>query len=408
MDFPGYVRVILARLRARGYAAYAVGGCVRDTLLGRTPGDWDLTTSAQPEETAAVFDAPEFRVIIGNGLRHGTVSVAMADDSSAVCEITTFRADGSYSDHRRPDAVRFVSDLRQDLARRDFTVNAMASAPAEAGAEEEFHDPFGGRQDLAAGLIRCVGEADVRFDEDALRILRGLRFAARYSFAIEPGTAAAMHRQAPLLAHIAPERIGAELTGIFAGGGCGAMVEEFADIFRMLLPGCDCTAADGLLSRVRDWHLRLALLCRGAEPEILRRTVLHYALGADMAERIACLIRWRDAPTATHAALCRIADAFGQAGTAEYFAFRRAIAPDDPALAEAEARVTDLFASGACYNIATLAADGRALMREAGIPAGPRLGAVLRRLTEDVIAGRLENERAALIAAARRYAQEDA
>lgn len=401
MDFPDYAAVIIERLRAHGYEAYAVGGCVRDSLLGRTPGDWDITTSALPQETAAVFAAPMFRVITGNGMRHGTVTVAMADAPHDACEITTFRCDGTYSDHRRPDGVHFVSDLREDLARRDFTVNAMAATPAG-----EFADPFGGRDDLLAGIIRCVGEPERRFDEDALRILRGLRFAARYRFSIDPATAAAMHRQAPLLAHIAPERIGVEMTGILSGVGCGKIVEDFSDIFAMLLPECSTQEASFLLPRAEAWHIRLALLCRSADVRLVRQTVLHLALGADKADEIARLIAHRDAPLASHAALCRIADIFGEQGFTEYFTFRRALS-DSADIIAAEAAVRHIFASGACYNTATLAVDGRALMRDAGIPAGRRLGEILRRLTEDVVEGRLPNSAADLITAARRYAETD-
>ena len=399
MDFPEYAAVIIERLRAHGYEAYAVGGCVRDSLLGRMPGDWDITTSALPQECAAVFDAPPFRVITGNGLRHGTVTVAMAASPHDACEITTFRCDGSYSDHRRPDGVRFVSDLREDLARRDFTVNAMAATPSG-----EFADPFGGQADLRAGIIRCVGEPERRFDEDALRILRGLRFAARYCFSIDPDPAAAMHRQAHLLAHIAPERIGAELTGILSGEGCGKIVRDFADIFAMLLPECSTQEASLLLPRADAWQIRLALLCRDADARRIRQTALHLALGADRAEEIARLVAHRDAPLSSHAALCRIADIFGERGFTAYFTFRRALS-DSADIIAAETAVRHIFASGACYNTATLAVDGRALMRDAGIPAGRRLGDILRRLTEDVIEGRLPNRSDELMAAARRYAE---
>ena len=168
---PVEVNEALERLRNRGYEANPVGGCVRDSLLGLHPEDWDICTSARPDETAACFS--DCRVL-PTGLRHGTVTVLWGKRS---LEITTYRKDGNYSDHRRPDEVSFVSDLQEDLARRDFTVNAMALSP-----QGDVLDPFGGAEDLKRGLLRCVGEPETRFREDALRILRLLRFASRLDF----------------------------------------------------------------------------------------------------------------------------------------------------------------------------------------------------------------------------------
>ena len=164
--FPAQVSAILERLEQAGFAAYAVGGCVRDTLLGRVPQDWDVATSARPEQTAALFAGRS----IPTGLQHGTVTVRQEGLS---VEVTTFRADGPYSDHRRPDAVYFSDSLAEDLCRRDLTVNAMAMD--RRGVLTDLH---GGREDLRRGLLRCVGEPDRRFDEDALRIMRTLRFAS--------------------------------------------------------------------------------------------------------------------------------------------------------------------------------------------------------------------------------------
>ena len=193
LPLPEHVGEILRRLEAAGHEAWCVGGAVRDALLGREPGDWDVTTSAPPEAVLSLF-APH---ALPTGLRHGTVTVG----GGRGVEVTTFRRDGTYRDHRRPDHVEFTPSLTEDLARRDFTVNAMA-----VSLRGEVSDPFHGREDLSAGLLRAVGDPDRRFEEDALRILRGLRFASRLGFAIEPDTAAAIRRGAPLLRHIAPER----------------------------------------------------------------------------------------------------------------------------------------------------------------------------------------------------------
>ena len=192
---PQAVQYVLERLEDAGFAAYAVGGCVRDTLLGRTPGDWDVTTAARPEQVLALFDG----YAIPTGLKHGTVTVRAGEMH---IEVTTFRADGTYTDHRRPDQVFFSDRLEEDLCRRDLTVNAMAM-----DLRGHITDLYGGREDLEAGILRCVGEPERRFEEDALRILRTLRFAAVLGFSVEPRTDAALRVKAPLLRCIAPERI---------------------------------------------------------------------------------------------------------------------------------------------------------------------------------------------------------
>lgn len=195
---PEYARRILLRLNAEGYSAYLVGGCVRDMLLGRRPHDWDICTSALPEETMAVF--PHSRP---TGIKHGTVSVIV---NHRTVEVTTFRTEGKYADHRRPESVSFVRNLELDLSRRDFTMNAIAMS-----ADGVLYDPFNGKSDIAAGLIRCVGEPERRFEEDALRMLRALRFSAKLGFEIEENTLAAIKRLAPLCAELAAERVREEI-----------------------------------------------------------------------------------------------------------------------------------------------------------------------------------------------------
>ena len=195
---PGGVAALCARLRAAGREAYPVGGCVRDLLLGRAPGDWDVTTSAQPEEVMALFDRT-----VPTGIKHGTVTVLTEDGG---VEVTTFRAESGYADGRHPDAVTFGGDLAGDLSRRDFTINAMALGPDGAVI-----DPFGGRRDLADRVIRCVGEPERRFREDALRMLRAVRFSAQLGFAIESATAEALRKSAGLTARLSAERVRTEL-----------------------------------------------------------------------------------------------------------------------------------------------------------------------------------------------------
>ena len=206
--------LLLDALHGAGHAAYAVGGCVRDSLLGLDPHDWDLCTSARPEQVMALFGEEK---CIPTGLQHGTVTVKQG---GRLYETTTFRTEGAYSDGRHPDAVCFVPEVREDLARRDFTINAMAYS-----AEEGLIDPFGGRDDLAAHLVRAVGEPERRFAEDALRILRLYRFAARFGFAIDPATGAAARALGPHLDCVSAERIQEELLKLLAAPRPGSYLE---------------------------------------------------------------------------------------------------------------------------------------------------------------------------------------
>ena len=206
--------LLLDALHGAGHAAYAVGGCVRDSLLGLAPHDWDLCTSARPEQVMELFGEEK---CIPTGLQHGTVTVKQG---GRLYETTTFRTEGAYSDGRHPDAVCFVPDVREDLARRDFTINAMAYS-----AEEGLIDPFGGRDDLAAHLVRAVGEPERRFEEDALRILRLYRFAARFGFAIDPATGAAARALGPHLDCVSAERIQEELLKLLAAPRPGSYLE---------------------------------------------------------------------------------------------------------------------------------------------------------------------------------------
>lgn len=220
---PEPVQDILRRLERAKYEAWCVGGAVRDALLGLEPGDWDVTTSAPPEAVLSLF-APN---ALPTGLRHGTVTVG----GGKGVEVTTFRRDGDYLDNRHPDHVEFTGSLREDLARRDFTVNAIA-----LNLRGEIADPFGGRADLAARVLRAVGDPEQRFREDALRILRGLRFASKLGFAIEPDTSGAIRQCAPLLKNIAPERIQAELTGILCGAHVLEILLDYPDVLGVFLP----------------------------------------------------------------------------------------------------------------------------------------------------------------------------
>lgn len=221
---PEQIQFTLDKIEERGHEAYVVGGCIRDLLMGRVPNDWDVATSALPEQIQEIFKGYNHAL---DGLKHGTVTVIL---NHMPVEITTYRIDGDYSDGRRPDAISFTSDLEEDLARRDFTINACAYRPGS------FVDPFGCTQDIEQKLIRCVGDPTCRFTEDSLRILRGIRFASELSFSIENSTKDAMLKCTPLLKNISQERISTELLKTLVGDNVADVLIEFQSILLFLIP----------------------------------------------------------------------------------------------------------------------------------------------------------------------------
>lgn len=225
MLIPDFVMYMMNKLISSGFECYLVGGCVRDTLMGITPHDYDLTTSALPDEMKEVFATDR---VIETGIAHGTLTVL--SDTSPV-EITTYRIDGEYDDNRHPREVSFTRNLHDDLARRDFTVNAMAMSRGG-----EIVDLYGGREDLQSRTIRCVGNPNKRFREDGLRIMRALRFAATLDFAVEERTALAAEQMCELLCGISVERINAELSKLMCGIGAPVIFERFAEVLHTVLP----------------------------------------------------------------------------------------------------------------------------------------------------------------------------
>ena len=225
IQLPFTVKMIIEKLESKGYDAYAVGGCVRDTVMGKCPSDWDICTSALPCETLDVLKKDN---IIKNGIKHGTVTVRFDGQNY---EITTFRTDGSYLDNRRPSNVTFVSSLREDLSRRDFTINAMAYNDRDG-----LTDYFSGAADIEKKLVRCVGEPDKRFNEDALRILRALRFSSVLGFDIDKKTSEAIHKNAELLKNISFERIMSEFVKILMGKNVESVLLGYSDVISVFIP----------------------------------------------------------------------------------------------------------------------------------------------------------------------------
>jgi len=382
---PKRVAGVLRRLTDAGFEACAVGGCVRDAVMGRRPHDWDAASSARPEEVRRLF-----RHTVPTGVRYGTVTVF---SGGGRCEVTTFRTDGPYRNGRSPERVSFVSGIREDLARRDFTMNAMALS-----ADGELTDPFGGRADIAARLIRCVGEPEARFSEDALRMFRALRFSAQLGFTPEPRTAAAIGRCAPLAAGLSAERVRDELGKILASDRpwiAGEVIEY------------------GLMSK-------LIHLMDGKKPENLEKLALlpkrgpyrWCALAASLldcgaAEDAGALLASLRLDAGTVRA-CREALEPGAALPAENGALRLCLAERgaEAALMEAAAgtvrgdtgawrRVRGAVRRGGYVPVAALAVTGDDL-KAAGLR-GREIGAALTRLSRAATLGRVANERAALL-----------
>lgn len=228
IEVPGQVIEIVNILMEEGFEAYPVGGCVRDFLLDKEPADWDITTSAEPNVVMKIFGAREGYKAIGTGLKHGTVTVV---NGRVPYEITTFRTEGAYKDHRRPDTVEFTNSIVEDLRRRDFTVNAMAYI-----TKEDVIDPFGGEIDLNKGVIRCVGNPNERFNEDALRILRAVRFASQLEFEIEENTHNSLLELRNTLNYIANERIKVEMEKLLMGAGAGRILADYVEVIGVFIP----------------------------------------------------------------------------------------------------------------------------------------------------------------------------
>lgn len=429
---------ILKKLNDAGYAAYAVGGCVRDSLLGRTPKDWDIATSARPTEVASVFSGER---LLETGLQHGTVTLLLEGEPY---EITTFRMDGRYTDCRRPDRVEFTSSLEADLARRDFTVGAMAYHPSTGVV-----DLYGGRADLEARVIRCVGDPAQRFTEDALRMLRALRFASELDFTIEPATLAAAEAYRGLLMKVSAERIRSELDRLLCGRGVGRVLRTGRLVLEQILPELGPTVD---LSQRTPYHIydvfeHTLRTVEAAPPEAtLRLTMLFHDLGkpacfrmdasgrghfpghpqesARLAEKILGRLRYDNQTAGEVLTLVRLHDyklkadpvavrrllsRIGEARFRQLLAVQRADAAGKAPVYGArqialvgrvEETLNQVVERGDCVSLHQLAVDGHALMA-VGIPAGPVLGKTLHSLLEQVMEEKLPNERQTLLQAGR-------
>ncbi len=433
-DIPFGAQHILQTLAGAGHEAYLVGGCVRDLLRGIPPHDWDICTSALPEQTQACFAGQR---LVETGLKHGTVTV-LADGGSY--EVTTYRTEGPYSDGRRPDHVRFVPNLAVDLARRDFTMNAIAM-----GLDGALHDPFGGAQDIRHGTIRCVGRPDLRFQEDGLRIMRALRFSAVTGHHIEEQTARAIHDHRSMLGRVAAERIGAELRRLLVGPNVGDVLRQYPDVFYQFWPQLGPLAGleqhgpwhcwDGWEHTVRtveaapaDPVLRLTMLlhdvgkplCKSTDEDGIDHFYGHPAVSAQLAdemlralrsdnrtrEQVVCLVGRHDMPLPPQdRTIRRWLGRLGQERFFQLLAVKRVDsmgrAPETAEeqlaeLAEIQRMAEEIVAQGQCLTLKNLAVDGRDAIA-AGIPAGPEVGQALEALLERVLDGDIPNHRETLL-----------
>lgn len=378
---PLLVHQAIQLLNDAGYEAFLVGGCVRDSLMNKTPLDWDITTNALPTEIAAVFSS--YRTI-DTGINHGTVTVLMQD---IPLEITTYRVDGTYSDGRHPDSVVFTRSLYEDLRRRDFTINAMAYHPNMG-----LQDPFGGQEDLKNGVIACVGLAKLRFQEDALRILRALRFAATLDFCINADTTEAIHQLYSTLSCISAERIGAEFRKMLCGNHPARLLYEFADVIHTLVPELNECCDFSLLDIVPPNHCaRYAALFKSASLDDTAASAVLCRLRSDhhTIRNVCQLLSEPPTNTWTDAALLRLMNRVDPNLIFDYFAIQRI----DLTLSM---RVQQLIESECCYRISMLAVHGEDIVK-AGIPEGPSVGKALQHLLDAVIDGNCPNEKTALL-----------
>ena len=431
MQLSDAARLCMDTLEQAGFEAYAVGGCVRDSLLGNIPHDYDLCTNALPEETAGLFSG---YTLVRSGEKHGTIGVVIDKE---VIEITTFRTEGGYADGRHPDWVRFVPCLQEDLARRDFTVNAMAYSPRNG-----YIDPFGGQTDLQNKVLRTVGDAPMRFTEDALRILRGVRFSVRFGLTPEENTLQAMYDLAPLMDKLARERVFGELCKLLPLVTAGNFV-TYAPVLTQVVPvlapcvGFDqhnphhqhdvyIHTAQVVAAAPKDLAVRWAALLHDCgKPQCFRLDEMgvgHFYGHAEISARLAeqTLLELK-APTALRERVCLLVSQhmtplepdkkllrrrlgkFGYEAVAQLLTLQEADHTGNKEKFQTiRALLTEIQAENACLTIHDLQINGTDL-RSAGFAPGPDMGKCLQWLLEQVQDERIPNEKQALLAAAAKF-----
>ena len=443
ITMPPNVHYLLEILMEAGYEAHAVGGCVRDSFLNKEPHDWDICTDATPEEMCGVFSGYDDIVVYLTGIKHGTITARVEDQNY---EITTYRIDGIYSDNRRPDSVTFVSNITDDLSRRDFTINAMAYSDVNG-----LVDPWGGYGDLKSGTIQCVGNPDDRFNEDALRILRALRFASTYGFKIEDATSESIHRNKDLLVKIAAERIQSELTKMLRGKGILDVLLKYSDVMAVIIPELSpCigfnqnnkyhiyTVYDHIAHAVSEYHgndiaIKMALLLHDiGKPECYTEDHNgghfhgHSVPGARIAEEVMKRLRFDKKTAKEVVELVRYHDTTIEPQIKAVRRWLNKIGYDLFAklmcvrLADINAhaytgkesrrkKYEDVYiiagkivAEQQCFSLRDLAVNGLDIM-SLGVASGPVVGATLNHLLDKVLSGELKNDTESLLTEAVKF-----
>ena len=445
INLPEKVKFIIERLAQYGFDAYAVGGCVRDSILNKKPNDWDICTDALPKQTKAVFS--ECRQI-DSGIKHGTIAVIIDDD---IFEITTYRIDGEYSDNRHPDKVTFTNLLESDLARRDFTVNSMAY-----NDKNGLIDPFGGLKDLQNKLIKCVGIPDTRFNEDALRIMRALRFASGFNFLIDTDTQKSIFKNKNLLKNIAVERINAEFTKLLVSISASRIIQDYRDVIAVFIPEISVMFdydQHTMHHNLDLWRHSLKAMSIAPQTPLLRMTMLLHDIGkpytcttdadgnrhfrghakqsAAIAERIlkrlryssdfintcVLLIFWHDIPlNGSKKQLRRLLSKIGDENMRLLFKVQLSDknAQSDymhaeklEILQEAVRAFEDIIEENECFSLKDLAVNGNDLIK-VGVKQGKEVGKILNMLLNEVIDEKLKNEKDALLEKVKSYIKQNA
>ena len=443
IEIPENVKYIIRKLEKSGYSAYAVGGCVRDSIMGKVPSDWDICTSALPEQT---LEALQMDNIIENGMKHGTVTVRYKGENY---EITTFRSDGVYDDNRHPRSVSFVTSVREDLARRDLTINALAYNDREG-----IIDHFGGVKDIKNGIIRCVGDPDERYNEDGLRIMRTLRFASTLGFEIDSRTAKSVHRNAELLGNISAERIASEFNKLLVGSNAGYVLESFPDVISVFIPEVKPMVgfAQKTPHHIYDvWTHTVKAVTFTPEEKLMRLTAFFHDIGKpeaftespdgrghfhghpELSEKMAYkILRRLKYDNQTIDTVCRLVRLHDKRPPAEPKYVRmflnelgEKLFPKLLEIKYADAMAQSQFRreeklnyieqlrsvffqeieKGSAYNLKMLKINGSDII-DMGVKDGKCIGFILDKLLEMVMNDQLENDREKLLSAARKLASE--
>ena len=399
INIPAVPGKIIEVLEKYGYEAYVVGGCVRDAILGREPNDWDVTTSCPALYTKEIFDKTDGFDAHPTGMEHGTVTVC---HNGEAVEVTTFRMDAGYADHRHPSAVFFSDNLHEDLARRDFTVCAMAYSDRFG-----LVDIYGGMSDIESRIIRCVGEARERFNEDALRIMRALRFSSQLEFDVHRDTADAAREMAHTLACISKERITEELSKLLLGAGAAAVIREYADIISYAAPmlkTADIAVAGKHAERLFDVSLPLMLACllNGAGKESITAFFKWLRFDNKTVKNTKKILAFGAKPLEDKIAVKRMCRDIGAECACEAIKLGIATGVHDETVLDCYCSV---IKDGECCSLMQLDIDGHDLIALGCVHSF--IGQVLDTLLDMVICSEVENSREALIAAAREIMNDD-